>query len=239
MGIKFRGQSNSAEGEGNIFWVTMADLLLGLAIIFITLFVLAMTGFSQQTVQQQKVQMEVSQKISSKIEAEKLGGRIDNEEIQVDIDKMTGDLKISDVELFELNSYVLSENGKKLLDKIAPIYIESIFADKELAEQIQFIVIQGHTDSQTFTGVKTKEEQFLKNMELSLKRAHAVTEYMFSTNYNPEYSEQFRKLVVVEGKSFNEPILIDGVEDYDKSRRVELKLKVKNWDVSTALGLKK
>ena len=57
MGIKFRGQSNSAEGEGNIFWVTMADLLLGLAIIFITLFVLAMTGFSQQTVQQQKVQM--------------------------------------------------------------------------------------------------------------------------------------------------------------------------------------
>ena len=128
---------------------------------------------------------------------------------------------------------------KKLLDKIAPIYIESIFADKELAEQIQFIVIQGHTDSQTFAGVKTKEEQFLKNMELSLKRAHAVTEYMFSTNYNPEYSEQFRKLVVVEGKSFNEPILVDGVEDYDKSRRVELKLKVKNWDVSTALGLKK
>lgn len=239
MGIKFRGKSNSSEGEGNIFWVTMADLLLGLAIIFITLFVLAMTGFSQQTVQQQKIQMEVSQKISSKIEAEKIGGRIDNEEIQVDIDKMTGDLKISDVELFELNSYVLSDNGKKLLDKIAPIYIESIFADKELANQIEYIIIQGHTDSQTFAGLKTKEEQFLKNMELSLKRAHAVTEYMFSTNYNPEYSEQFRKLVVVEGKSFNEPVLVNGVEDFDKSRRVELKLKVKNWDVSTALGLKK
>ena len=63
MGIKFRGKVNSEDGEGNIFWVTMADLLLGLAIIFITLFVLAMTGFSQQTVQQQKVQMEVSEKI--------------------------------------------------------------------------------------------------------------------------------------------------------------------------------
>lgn len=230
MGIKFRGQSNNTDSEGNIFWVTMADLLLGLAIIFITLFVLAMTGFSQQTVQQQKVQMEVSEKIS---------GKLEEENIQVDIDKMTGDLKISDVELFELNSYVLSDNGKKLLDKIAPIYINSIFADKELAEQIQYIIIQGHTDSQTFAGVKTKEEQFLKNMELSLKRAHAVTEYMFSTNYNPEYSEKFRKIVVVEGKSFNEPILVNGIEDYDKSRRVELKLKVNSWDVSTALGLKK
>ena len=54
--------------------------------------------------------------------------------------QMTGDLKISDVELFELNSYVLSDNGKKLLDKIAPIYIESIFADKELAEQCYYNV---------------------------------------------------------------------------------------------------
>lgn len=239
MGIKFRGHSNSGEGEGNIFWVTMADLLLGLAIIFITLFVLAMTGFSQQTVQQQKIQMEVSEKISSKFEAEKIGGQLDSEDIQVEIDKMTGDLKISDVELFELNSYVLSDKGKKLLDKIAPIYIESIFADKELAKQIEYIIIQGHTDSQTFAGLNTKEEQFLKNMELSLKRAHAVTEYMFSTNYDPKYSEQFRKIVVVEGKSFNEPVLVNGVEDYDKSRRVELKLKVKSWDVSTALGLKK
>ena len=43
-----------------------------------------MTGFSQQSVQQQKVQMEVSEKISSELE---------KENIQVDIDKMTGDLK--------------------------------------------------------------------------------------------------------------------------------------------------
>lgn len=63
MSIKFRGKQNSNASEENIFWVTMADLLLGLAIIFITLFVLAMTGFSQQTIQQQKVQMEVSEKL--------------------------------------------------------------------------------------------------------------------------------------------------------------------------------
>ena len=230
MSIKFRGKQNSNASEENIFWVTMADLLLGLAIIFITLFVLAMTGFSQQTIQQQKVQMEVS---------EKIGQELQKADIKVDMDKMTGDLKISDVELFELSDWKLSSKGKKLLDKLAPIYINSIFADKELSNEIQYIIIQGHTDSQTFAGVKSKDEQFLKNMDLSLKRANAVAEYIFKTNYDKKYADQFRKLVVVEGKSYNEPVIVNGKEDFDKSRRVELKLKVKDWNVSTALGLKK
>lgn len=230
MSIKFRGKQNSNASEENIFWVTMADLLLGLAIIFITLFVLAMTGFSQQTIQQQKVQMEVS---------EEIGQELQKADIKVDMDKMTGDLKISDVELFELSDWKLSPKGKKLLDKLAPIYINSIFADKELSNEIQYIIIQGHTDSQTFAGVKSKDEQFLKNMDLSLKRANAVAEYIFKTNYDKKYADQFRKLVVVEGKSYNEPVIVNGKEDFDKSRRVELKLKVKDWNVSTALGLKK
>ncbi|MBD5403222.1 OmpA family protein [bacterium] len=229
MAIFYRKQ-NKEEDNGNIFWVTMADLLLGLAIIFITLFVLAMTGFSQQDIQQQQVQMEVSEKITEGLK---------KSDIDADIDKMTGDLKISDVELFELNSYILSDKGKKLLDKLAPIYIDTIFTDKELASQIEEITVQGHTDSQMFAGVNSKDEQFLRNMDLSLKRANAVAEYIFTTNYNRRFAEDFRKKLVVEGKSFNEPILVNGQEDYTKSRRVELKIKVKDWNVSSALGLRK
>lgn len=230
MAIQIRGKKNSDEDSGNIFWVTMADLLLGLAIIFITLFVLAMTGFSQQNIQQQKVQMDVS---------EKIGDELKKSNIDADIDKMSGNLKISDGELFELNSYVLTPQGKKLLDKLAPIYINTIFADKELSSQIENIVIQGHTDSQMFAGVNSKNEQFMKNMDLSLKRANAVAEYIFNTSYDKKYADAFRKKLVVEGKSFNEPILVNGKEDFNKSRRVELKLKVKDWNVSTALGLRK
>ena len=230
MAIQIRGKKNSDEDSGNIFWVTMADLLLGLAIIFITLFVLAMTGFSQQNIQQQKVQMDVSEKISEGLK---------KSNIDADIDKMSGDLKISDGELFELNSYVLTPQGKKLLDKLAPIYINTIFADKELSSQIENIVIQGHTDSQMFAGVNSKNEQFMRNMDLSLKRANAVAEYIFNTGYDKKYADAFRKKLVVEGKSFNEPILVNGKEDFNKSRRVELKLKVKDWNVSTALGLRK
>ncbi len=223
-------RQSANDNEENIFWVTMSDLLLGLAIVFITLFVVAMTGFTQQTIQQQKIQMEVS---------EKIGEQLKKADVKAEIDEMTGDLNISDVELFELGSYVLSARGKKLLDKLAPIYINTIFADKELSEKIKYIVIQGHTDSHMFAGVKSKDEQFIRNMDLSLKRANAVADYMFKTNYNKQYADHFRKILVVEGKSFNEPIIVNGVEDYNKSRRVELKLEVQDWNVATALGLKR
>ena len=109
MAIIYRQQNKEDDTSGNIFWVTMADLLLGLAVIFITLFVLAMTGFSQQTVQQQQVQVNVSEKIRDGMK---------NSDIDADIDKMTGDLKISDGELFALNSSELTPEGKKLLDKL-------------------------------------------------------------------------------------------------------------------------
>lgn len=56
-----------SDDYGNIFWVTMSDLMLGLAIIFITLFVLAMTGFNQKSVQQQKLKMDVAKKIESEL----------------------------------------------------------------------------------------------------------------------------------------------------------------------------
>ncbi len=63
MAIRYRGKISSDDGDNNnVFWTTMSDLMLGLAIIFITMFVLAMTGFSQQNIEQQKVQMDVSKK---------------------------------------------------------------------------------------------------------------------------------------------------------------------------------
>ena len=66
-------------------------------------------------------------------------------------------------------------------------------------------MIQGHTDSQTFAGVNSVDEQFVRNMDLSLKRANSVASYILQTNYDKRNSDAFRKMIVVEGKSFNEP----------------------------------
>lgn len=223
---KAGGEGGGGEGD-NVFWTTMSDLMLGLAIIFMTLFTLAMTGFSQNSVHQQQQQIEASKEIIEKLE---------DAEIDAEIDKMTGDIKISDLHLFEVNSWTLTPDGKKYLDKLIPIYINTIFSKEELLEGINKVVIQGHTDTQTFVGITSKEEQFAKNMELSLKRANSVAEYMLKTNFDKKYSDKLRKMLIVEGMSFNQPIVVDGIEDLAKSRRVELKLEVKRWNIMEALG---
>lgn len=225
-----RRKKTREEGDNNIFWTTMSDLMLGLAIIFIAMFVLAMTGFTQNNIQEQQQKMEVT----AKIEVELAKSNIDAK-----VDRMTGDVEIPAAALFDLNSSILTPEGKQLLNKLAPIYVNSILGSETLKDKVQNISVQGYTDSQSFAGVNSVDEQFLRNMELSLERAKAVAEYMLlHTKYDRKYSASFRKKIIVEGNSFNNPVLVNGKEDFAKSRRVELKLKVKSWDVASALGLK-
>ena len=219
-------KTTQAEGDNNIFWTTMADLLLGLAIIFMTLFVLAMTGFTQQTLEQKKHQIEVSKELIENLK---------DANIDAQVDEMTGDIKISDLELFEVGSYNLSPKGQAYLDKLIPIYINTIFSKKELVGEIDNIVVQGHTDSQTYSGLKDANLSYMKNMQLSLQRANSVADYMFKTGYDKKYSEKLREILTVEGKSNSDPILVNGKEDFNKSRRVELRLKVKNVNVTEVL----
>ncbi len=219
-------KTTQSEGDNNIFWTTMADLLLGLAIIFMTLFVLAMTGFTQQTLEQKKHQIEVSKELIENLK---------DANIDAQVDEMTGDIKISDLELFEVGSYNLSPKGKAYLDKLIPIYINTIFSKKELVGEIDNIVVQGHTDSQTYSGLKDVNLSYMKNMQLSLQRANSVADYMFKTGYDKKYSEKLREILTVEGKSNSDPILVNGKEDFNKSRRVELRLKVKNVNVTEVL----
>lgn len=225
MALKFR-KTAAAEGDNNIFWTTMADLLLGLAIIFMTLFVLAMTGFTQDSVRQKTQQIEANKELVEQLQ---------KENIDVQVDPVSGDIKISDLELFETGSYTLSAKGRAYLDKFAPIYINTIFSKTELIDEIENIIVQGHTDSQMFAGIKNPEEQYMRNMTLSLQRANSVAEYMLKTAYDKQYSPRLKKVLVVEGKSFSEPVLVDGKEDYNKSRRVELRLKSKKFDITEVL----
>lgn len=217
------------ENTSNVFWTTMSDLMLGLCIVFITLFVLAMTGFTQATVKTQQQQAETSKHLAEKLKVEKIKAEVD----------MYGSVKIADVELFDTGSYKLSEKGKKFLDKFTPIYFDTIFGNDKISQNIENIIVQGHTDSQTFRDARTQNEQFSKNMFLSLQRAYAVQDYMLSkTKYNQKYNNRLRKMLVVEGRSYADPVRTpDGREDFSKSRRVEVKLKVKGSSFANVLGL--
>ncbi len=214
--MRFR-RSKESDEQNNIFWVTMTDLMTALVLVFIVLFF-----YSYLTTYYEKIHQDMEQKKATAALEEALK----SQNIDANIDS-AGVVKISDLELFELNSYELSDKGKTYLSKFSPAYLNSIFTNEYLKENVEKIIIQGHTDSQTFAGDFSQDEQYMKNMELSLKRAYEVAEYMTNTPYNKANGNRLRKMIVVEGASFSSPVLVDGKEDFAKSRRVELKIVMK------------
>ena len=205
--------------DGNIFWITMTDLMTGLVLVFVVMFF-----YTYLTSHVEILQQNLEKKNATK----NLQETLNTLNIEASIDSITGVVKISDLELFEIGSYNLSDKGKKYLDKFAPAYLNSLFSNDYLNKNIDKIIIQGHTDSQTFKGKYNEDEQYMKNMELSLNRAYTVANYITNTPYNKENGNKLRKMIIVEGASFSEPIIINGKEDFTKSRRVELKLIMKH-----------
>ena len=57
--IKYKTDAQSG-GDDNVFWVTMSDLLLGLVVVFLVLFVFAITGYTQSKVSEQEKRYEVT-----------------------------------------------------------------------------------------------------------------------------------------------------------------------------------
>lgn len=239
MGAKVRQQKH--EEGGNIFWVTMSDLFIGMFMIFATLFFAYCANTGQGNGEAAKVVCETVQQMvkdmkSVNIKAEQKVENTDikTEDIQqtqekqadVEIDPFSGMAKISDLELFKLNSAELTPKGKVFLGKFLPIYFDSVM-NGDLRQHIAYVVIQGHTDSQLFRGVTSKQQQYMLNMNLSMNRAYNVANYVFILCKNKPYYNDLTKMLRIEGASFSRPILVNGKEDYKRSRRVELRLVLK------------
>lgn len=206
------------QNDVNIFWITMTDLMTGLVLVFIVMFFYTYLTSHMELMKQNIAKENATKSLQEALDSQNINANIDS----------TGIVKISDLELFEINSYELSNRGKEYLDKFAPAYLNSLFSNDYLNQNIDKIIIQGHTDSQTFKGQYSEDQQYMKNMELSLKRAYTVANYMSNTSYNKINGNRLRKMILVEGASFSNPIIVNGKEDFSKSRRVELKLVLKN-----------
>lgn len=214
------------EVDENVFWTTMSDMFLGLMMVFMTLFIFAMSGYSEIKVQAQKVQTQVAEEVAEVLK---------KMELDVDVDLMTGQVKIYDLELFEVGKAELTPKGKEFLDKLFPIYVSIIFSNPSFANRISYIQIQGHSDSQGFRAAKTKEDQYIRNLDLSARRAIAVESFILKTDYDKQYRDRLLKMLVAEGKSFSEPIIENGKENYKKSRRVEFRLVLRDPQIQDLL----
>lgn len=133
----------------------------------------------------------------------------------ISIDPVAGDLRLSSSVLFDKGSAELKEEAKESFKQTLQKYFDVLISDKNIKENLESIVIEGHTDS---------DGGYLYNLKLSQNRATAVMDFINTWSDDDE----LRKYLVASGRSYTMPIIKNGVEDKDASRRIEIKFNISN-----------
>jgi chemotaxis protein MotB len=138
---------------------------------------------------------------------------------KINIDKKSGSLRLSSNILFDKGSAQLKDGAKAQLKKNFIEYVDTLISNKNISEHLDKIIIEGHTDS---------DGGYLYNLGLSQKRAYAVMNYLLTLEYIKK--NNIKTKLVASGRSYLDAIKVDGVEDKDASRRIEVKFRLKNED---------
>lgn len=164
------------------------------------------------------LRLEVLSKVRSALEAE-LGAGQDGGPPPVSIGD-NGNVIINERLVFEYNSFALKREARPLLQTLARA-LGNVLGDAAVRENIDAIVIQGHTDERGTPAF---------NRDLAAKRANAVLEFLFESNRALElsYGSYFA------ASSYSEFRPIDPAKSeaaFEANRRIELSLVLKDASV--------
>ena len=138
------------------------------------------------------------------------------------VDPNTGDIMLDSAVFFETGKASIRQEGKDLLDRFIPVYLDVLLRD-EYSDYLGEIIIEGHTDS---------KGSYESNLKLSQDRALQVALYCLKMpSLSTAQKMQLQKILTAKGRSYADLILVDGVEDPEASRRVEFKFSLKDSEM--------
>ena len=214
------------EEDNSGIWLSISDLMSGLLMFFALLFIVVQVQLQQEILKAQELQRKVDfyQKLIDEIPL-RIINAIEGKFGQgvVEVDPQTGDVKIGDRILFDEGSAELKPAGKQFLKRFIPIYSDVIFSDPMFENQITRVVIEGHTSS------KGSEQA---NMELSLRRALSVSDYIFSQQLNFKTKQQFKQKILASGRG---EIDADKTKDNSRDRKVVFRFQFRREDFGELL----
>jgi outer membrane protein OmpA-like peptidoglycan-associated protein len=216
-------------GEENAgVYLSISDLMSSLLMIFAMLFITAQIQLESKIKEAEilKIQIERYKKAVDELPVRilnalegKMGGRG-----LFTVDKETGDVSIGDRILFDSGSAELKSAGKQFLTEFIPVYSGVIFSDNLFYKQITRVIIEGHTSSNG-----TEKD----NMELSLRRALAVSNYISSNEINFLTKQRFKQKILASGRGE-----IESNEQVDDphDRKVVFRFQFRREDFKQFLG---
>lgn len=161
-------------------WLSIGDLMSALLMIFALILIVTLLQLTEKIEEEQNSRVIIIQALEQKLT---------EKGIDAQVDPTTGDISILQSVLFDLNDAKLRPAGIALLNDFVPIYGSVIFSDPDIAEQIQYVVVEGHTSSDGYRS---------SNMALSTARANAVANLIYSSQF--ENKEQLIQKLLVSGR---------------------------------------
>lgn len=128
---------------------------------------------------------------------------LNDEDIQVNIEKTVVYISINDKLLFNSASYTISNRAKKVLQKVADVINEQPEMD---------VMVEGHTDSRTINN-----EILEDNWDLSVKRATSVVRTL-----QKDYKVAPERLIAAGRASYNPLVENNSSANRSKNRRTKI-----------------
>lgn len=202
--------------SNNTFASTLTDLMTSLAVIFILLLVVFLKNSHDQS---QRAKEKVSNELTAFLKNESLSLHQDPDD-PLRLVVMVGEDQLR----FAHGDSSLNPAGKTFVTGFFKTFSQKV-CDDSLRSKIDSILIEGHTDT---TGEKTPEGVG-RNIFLSQKRAYSVLEEALrAVQLDPKTYECLLKLTSANGRGSRNPILVENKYDPEKSRRVEIKIRVRS-----------
>lgn len=216
-------EKNSAlETAENGGWVSIADMMTGLMIVFMFIAIIYIRPLMEQNSRIKEIAVAFDQGEVAIYEAlqTEFAGDLPVWNAELDRNTLSIRFKSPDV-LFESGQSALKNEFKAILDDFFPRYIDVL---DQYTDHIQEVRIEGHTSSDWADGVSQMRAYF-NNMSLSQARTRTVLNYSLSKKNIIEEYPWTLSTVTANGLSSSRVILRDGQEDRDASRRVEFKVR--------------
>ncbi len=132
-----------------------------------------------------------------------LNDGLNDEDIQINIEKTVVYISINDKLLFNSGSYTISNRAKKILQKIADVINERPEMD---------VMVEGHTDSRTINTSILKD-----NWDLSVKRATSVVRAL-----QKDYKVAPERLIAAGRSSYSPLVENNSSANRSKNRRTKI-----------------
>lgn len=208
------GETDKENDSAGNFDLSISDMMSALCFIFILVCVVLV--FQLKKMSESYIEMQHALYIDLSKEFE-----LDLGKWNAEIDRENLSIRFNDPSvLFWGNSAELREGYKRILDDFFPRLVE-ILSSANYRDAIEELRIEGHTAEESD---KDPRLDYREGMELSQERTREVLYYCLTTDFGEENLWITDKIVAI-GYSKSRPIVTNGTIDWEKSRRVEFRIK--------------